>query len=118
MKKILIVDDESGLREVLEKFLRRHYEVFSAADGEAGMAQLRRQKPDLVLLDITMPKMDGWQVLKQMRGDDATRDLPVIMLTANADTQSILESQRLRVSDYFVKPVVLEELSQYIERYA
>lgn len=117
MKKILVIDDEVGLRELLEGWLSRDYEVLLAADGLEGIEILRRYRPDLVLLDITMPKMDGWAVLRSIRQEELTRDLPVIMLTARGDMNALMESKRLRADDHMIKPVVLEELAGYIKRY-
>jgi len=117
-KKILVVDDELDILEVIKGRLEfQGYKVILAAGGEEGLEKIKSEKPDLVVLDIVMPKMNGWEVLKRIRDDEATRELPVIMLTAKGDTEAILESQRLKATDYFIKPFVAEEFCVFIERY-
>ena len=119
-KKILMVEDESDIREAVQASLRSHgYVVIAAADGEEGLRKVRSEKPDLVLLDIIMPKVDGWQVLKAIRGDEdaAIRELPVVMLTANRETSSLIESQSQKATDYLMKPFDIEKLLRFINRY-
>ncbi len=117
-KKILVVDDEPGIRETIDALLKpRGYVVILAADGEEGLQKIKSEKPDLVLLDIMMPKADGWQVLKAIRDNEATRELPVIMLTAKAETSSIMESKFEKATDYFIKPFSADELLRFVRRY-
>lgn len=117
-KKILMVEDEADIREAVQASLKsRGYTVITAADGEEGLRKIRSEKPDLVLLDIVMPKIDGWQVLKTIRSDEATRELPVVMLTANRETSSLIESQSQKATDYLMKPFDIEKLLRFINRY-
>ncbi len=117
-KKILIVEDEQDIREAVQASLAsRGYWVILAADGEEGLRKVKSEKPDLVLLDIVMPKLDGWQVLKAIRDDEATRDVPVVMLTANRETSSLIESQSQKATDYLMKPFDIEKLLRFINRY-
>lgn len=119
-KKILMVEDEPDIREAVQASLRsRGYMVIVAADGEEGLRKIKSEKPDLVLLDIVMPKVDGWQVLKAIRSDEdtATRELPVVMLTANRETSSLIESQSQKATDYLMKPFDIEKLMRFIHRY-
>ena len=119
-KRILMVEDEADIREAVRSSLKaRGYWVILAADGEDGLRKIKSEKPDLVLLDIMMPKVDGWQVLKAIRNDAdaATRDLPVLMLTANRTTSSLVESQSQRASDYIMKPFDIDKLMRFINRY-
>lgn len=82
-KKILIIDDEKELIDVMELRLRASgYDVVSAVDGESGIAKARREKPDLILLDVVMPKMDGLTVCKTLRADAAFARTPIVLLTA------------------------------------
>ena len=117
-KKILMVEDEPDIREAVQASLQsRGYQVILAADGEEGLRKLKSEKPDLVLLDIVMPKLDGWQVLKAIRDDAATRELPVLMLTANRETSALIESQFQKATDYLMKPFDIEKLLRFINRY-
>ena len=119
-KKILMMEDEADIREAVRASLKsRGYWVILAADGEEGLRKVKSEKPDLVLLDIMMPKVDGWQVLKAIRNDEdaATRELPVVMLTANRKTSALIESQSQRATDYLMKPFDIEQLMRFIHRY-
>lgn len=118
IKKILIIDDEPGVRQLISDFLRpKGYEMLTAEDGMDGLQKAMRFIPNLILLDIMMPKMDGWQALTKLRLGEKTRNIPVVMLTGRSDTESLLKSGRERALDYFIKPVNLNELSTFIDRY-
>ena len=93
------------------------YKVITASNGFEGLGRIFADKPDLVILDIMMPKMDGWQVLKSLRQNEKTRDLPVIMLTAKGDMNSLDEGKHQKATDYFIKPFEIEELLTYIKKY-
>ena len=83
MKKILVIEDEQDARMVLVRRLQSHrFEVLQAADGEAGLAEARRAAPDLIVLDVMLPAQDGMQVYQALREDPATREVPVLFLTA------------------------------------
>lgn len=103
--KILLVDDEESLRKLVRATLESSaYELLEAADGRQGLEIARRERPALVLLDIAMPGLDGLQVCQQLKGNPATRDTVVIMLTAlgqEADRQRGFEAG---ADDYFTKP--------------
>ena len=117
-KKILIVDDEPGIREMLSDFLRpKGYEILTAENGLEALEKAAQFLPNLIFLDIMMPKMDGWQALVQLRELEATRDIPVVMLTARSDTEALLRSEKEHAVDYFIKPINLEELAIFIKRY-
>ncbi len=117
-KKILIVDDEEDLLLILSERLKNAgYLVSTASNGLEGLGRVMTEKPDLVILDVTMPKMDGWQVLKRLREGEETRELPVIMLTAKGDMNSLDEGTRQKATDYFIKPYEIEELLTFIRKY-
>lgn len=117
-KKILVVDDEEDLLLVLSARLKKAgYLVSTASNGFEGLGQISADKPDLVILDVMMPKMDGWQVLKYLRQNDATKELPVILLTAKSDMNSLDEGKRHKATDHFIKPYEIEELLTFIQRY-
>lgn len=118
--KILIVEDNPDLREYIGFVLRDKYEVVAAEHGSAAWSLLKESKtaadfPDLILSDLMMPVMDGYQLLAQLKSDDATSHIPVIMLTARAETQDKLKALRIGVDDYLTKPFDEEELLARIE---
>jgi len=103
-KKILIVEDESTLQKALTEFLTEEgFEVFSALDGEIGVALARKEKPDLVLLDIILPKKDGYEVLEDLKGSEETKGIPVILLTNLESPEDIDRAFEKGASTYLVK---------------
>ncbi len=103
-KTILVVDDETDLREALKTALGyEHFNVITAEDGVAGLAIALSEKPDLILLDITMPKMDGVSVLKSLRADEWGKSVKVIVMTALDDLEKIAEVVEAGGDEYLVK---------------
>jgi DNA-binding response OmpR family regulator len=118
MKKILIVDDDPDIIELTKKGLEASgYKVTAACDGVEGLKKAIEEKPDLILLDIIMPKKDGFAMLKDLKENKATSDIPVIMLSAKGETDALLKSEKFGVVDYFIKPCDWDELLNYIKRY-
>ncbi|GCF07986.1 sigma-54-dependent transcriptional regulator [Dictyobacter arantiisoli] len=112
---ILIIDDEPYLPHQFARFLKRHsYEVATAADGEAGLAEMHRRTIDLVLLDLRLPKLSGLEVLTQIRTFDV--DVPVVILTAYGDVQTAVTAMKLGAADYLLKGFDLEELLLVVQR--
>jgi CheY-like chemotaxis protein/phosphoribosyl 1,2-cyclic phosphodiesterase len=102
-KRILIVDDDAAIREVVQNILEEEgYVLEFAGDGEEALARVAARVPDLMLLDLRIPKIDGWSVLERLRSSDATRDLPIIMLTAADDTTE--QGFKAGATDYMTKP--------------
>lgn len=102
--KILVVEDEEILLTALQEELKQAgYETEGAVDGEEGLAKVKTFKPDLVLLDLVMPKMDGMQVLKKLKEDPQSKDLSVVILTNLSDYERISEALSLGAKDYLVK---------------
>ena len=93
------------------------YQIDLAADGATGIAKVAADRPQLILLDVMMPGLDGFAVLRRLREDAATRGLPIIMLTARGEFKSITEAQALGATDYLIKPVDTNELLKLITRY-
>ncbi len=117
-KRILIVDDEPLVRELLSETLKvGGYEVLIAAGGYEALEQAQTGQPDLILLDVMMPGLDGWKVLEKLRLNTRTRTIPVAMFTARGDTDSMMRAQELKVLDYFIKPINPEELLSFVRRY-
>ncbi|HUT29888.1 MAG TPA: response regulator [Sedimentisphaerales bacterium] len=114
--KILVVDDEPDYVSTIQCRLEWcRYEVITAANGEEGLAKARAERPDLILLDTSMPVMNGHKMLDRMRRDPALKDIPVIMVTALCEPQDIAEASSYGVADYVAKPFnfteVLEKIS-------
>jgi two-component system, OmpR family, response regulator RpaB len=113
-QKILVVDDEASLRRILEtRFSIVGYDVVTAADGEEALDIFHNAHPDLVVLDVIMPKLDGYEVLKELR---SISDVPIIMVTARGDAADRNQGLELGASDYVVKPFSPKELSARITR--
>jgi DNA-binding response OmpR family regulator len=110
-KRVLIIDDEPNIVISLEFLLKRAgLEVRVARDGEAGLAKLRELRPDLVVLDVMMPKLDGFEVLKALRADPAIADTRVLMLTAKAREAEQQRGLALGADAYMAKPFSTREL--------
>lgn len=115
-KKILVVDDEDDILHFLELVLGdKGYEVSTAPNGHDALAQAQTDRPDLILLDIMMPKMDGWEVLKLLRVDEQTAGIPVAMLSARTEAQDRVQGLQEGAVDYICKPFSLQELLSKIE---
>ena len=103
-KKILIVEDEEALKLALKKkFSKEDFEIIEASDGEEGLERAEKENPDLILLDIVMPKMDGMTMLRKLRQRKFGKEMPVILLTNLADTDEVNKAMELNVFDYLVK---------------
>jgi DNA-binding response OmpR family regulator len=110
-KKILVVDDEDDILQFLELVLReKGYDVVTAASGQEALTRAQMERPDLVLLDIMMPQMDGWEVLKLLRVDEETADIPVAMLSARTEAKDRVQGLQEGAIDYICKPFALQEL--------
>jgi DNA-binding response OmpR family regulator len=110
-KKILVVDDEADILHFLELVLReRGYDVLTAGSGRQAVELARDARPDLVLLDIMMPQMDGWEVLKLLRVDEVTAAIPVAMVSARTDPKDRVQGLQEGAVDYICKPFALDDL--------
>jgi len=108
----LIIDDAIALHELIKVVLQEQaLEIHSAFDGESGLAFALRLRPDLVLLDIEMPKMDGLEVCKRLKADPSASGIPIIFLTASSSMQSVVAGFELQAVDYITKPFVAEVLA-------
>jgi CheY-like chemotaxis protein len=105
MKKLLMADDESGVRSLVRMtFEGDGYEILEASDGNQALKLAREHQPDLVLLDVAMPGMSGFDVCRSLKEDPETQQIKVIMLTAKAQQMDIEEGQKSGADDYFTKP--------------
>jgi DNA-binding response OmpR family regulator len=114
--KVLVVDDEAPIRLLCRVNLEaERMDVLEAADGETGLATARAEKPDVVLLDVMMPGMDGWQVAERLVDDPETADIPIIFLTARAELRDRARGLELGGVDYITKPFNPTELAAVVE---
>ena len=118
VKKILIIDDNSDIRDLVQFiFEKAGLTVIHGENGEKGLAKLRALRPDLVLLDTTMPGISGLEVLKEIRNDEDRdlRRIPVMMLTANSADDDIAQALELGASSYVIKPFKREKIVAEVE---
>ncbi len=109
--KILVVDDEPDIFEIVRANLEgAGYDVVGASDGTEGLRKIRTENPDLVILDVLMPRMDGWEVLAQIEANPGTAGLPVIMLTCKTEDADILRGLEEGAVEYVTKPFYPENL--------
>lgn len=114
---ILVVDDDPNSLDIVRTFLEsRGYTVFTAIDGKDALAKLEEVHPALMLLDVMMPGMDGWEVARVVKNHPNFKDVRVIMLTARSDFTDKHQGLRAGADDYIVKPIRLDELARRVER--
>jgi CheY-like chemotaxis protein len=117
MAKVLLVEDNELNRDMLSRRLnRRGYDVIFAVDGAQGVAMARSEKPDIILMDLSLPVMDGWEATRRVKSDDAMRNVPVIALTAHTMSGDREKALAAGCDDYDTKPVELDRLIGKIER--
>ena len=116
MPKILLVEDNEMNRDMLSRRLQRKgYQVMLALDGQSGVEMTQTQAPDLVLMDMSLPLLDGWEATRRLKADAATRHIPVIALTAHAMSSDREKALEAGCDDYDIKPVELPRLLGKIE---
>ena len=117
IKRILCIEDEPDMIELIRLILSRHgFEVSGANGGVEGARKIREEMPDLVLLDIMMPDMDGWEVYQQIKADENTKDIPVIVVTAKAQNiDKVLGLHIAKVDDYISKPFTPDDLLESVK---
>jgi two-component system alkaline phosphatase synthesis response regulator PhoP/two-component system response regulator VicR len=117
--KVLVCDDERHIVRLIQVNLERQgYNVVTAFDGKEGLEKIRSEKPNLVVLDVMMPYMDGFEVLKTIRREPDTENLPVIMLTAKAQDKDVFEGYHYGADMYLTKPFNPMELVTFVKRIA
>jgi len=109
-KKILIADDETSLRQTVGRILDKDYVVLEAANGEEAVEIAKGQKPDLILMDLIMPKMDGYAACSQIKADEATKGIPVVILTAVGHELNKKFAAEMGAEGYITKPFTVQEL--------
>jgi DNA-binding response OmpR family regulator len=114
--KILVIDDELSIRLLLENFLSQDYDVVCKSDGMEALEWLEGNLPDLIICDIQMPKMDGYECLKKVRERGYTKHTPFIMLSGTEASKERIKCYRLGAQDYLMKPFNPEELEELIKK--
>ena len=117
MAKLLLVEDNEMNRDMLSRrLIRRGFEVILAEDGEQGVAMAREALPDLILMDMSLPVLDGWEATRRLKADDATRSIPIVALTAHAMSGDRDKALAVGCEDYDTKPIELPRLLEKIDR--
>jgi CheY-like chemotaxis protein len=117
MVKILLVEDNVNIRDMLTRRLtKRSFDVISAGDGQAACALAQAQRPDLILMDLHLPILDGWEATRQLKGSDTTKAIPIIALTADAMAGDRDKALQAGCDDYETKPIDLPSLLGKIDR--
>lgn len=117
MAKILLVEDDEMNRDMLSRrLMKRGYDVVMAVDGREGVEMARTAEPDLILMDLSLPVMDGWEATRALKGDPATKAIPLITLTAHAMAGDERRARDAGCDDFDTKPVELQRLLGKIER--
>ncbi len=118
MQKILLIEDEAALQKTVgDLLISEGYEVRSALDGELGVALAQSEKPDLILLDLILPKLHGFEVLKHLKSNEATKDIPVIVLTNLEKVSDVDRALELGATTYLVKAAyTLEEIVDKVKK--
>lgn len=114
--KLLIVDDEAEIRRVIGEFFAPRYEVMAAADGREAVARALGERPDLILLDLRLPEVDGYQVCRQLKMRDETGRIPIVMLTALSATPDKVKGLMYGADEYLTKPIDLQRLDEVVGR--
>jgi len=117
-KKVLVVEDDADCRDLITLILEDDYQVISAVNGEEALESIEREKPDIVLLDIMIPRIDGWEVLKKLRADERYKNLTILAVTALASEESRQRAIREGATDYIIKPFDPDELLEVLSTYA
>jgi len=117
-KTVVCIEDEPGVIDLIRFILdRRGLEVVGAESGTEGLDLIRKLRPAIVLLDLMLPGMDGWEVYRRMKADETMKDIPVIVVTARAaNVDEMLAKQIAKVDDYIKKPFSLQELLQSVDK--
>jgi CheY-like chemotaxis protein len=116
-QRVLVIDDQPEIARLVAKMLGRGYDVIAAEDGAAGLIRAGTDLPDLVLLDLNMPKLDGWEVCRLLKKDPKTKAIPIVMMTASETTpEDAAHALKLGAAEYLVKPFVREVLIHNVQR--
>jgi CheY-like chemotaxis protein len=116
-KKILVVDDTEFNRDLVVQLLEDEFELIIAQNGAEGLKQTQDQRPDLILMDLGMPIMDGWEATRKIKANDELRHIPIIAVTSHAMTGDEVEARKAGCDDYLPKPIDEDELLKKIRKF-
>ena len=116
-KTILVVDDTEWNRELMVQLLEDEYTILQAVDGEDGVRKAEEEKPDLILMDLGMPVMDGWEATRKIKANDALKHIPIIAVTSHAMVGDEIDARKAGCDDYLSKPVDDKELLKKIKKF-
>lgn len=117
VRTVLMADDDPAIRQLVQHHLEKHgFKVLTAVNGGAALATIKAEQPDLVILDIEMPEMNGLEVLRRIRGEASTAHLPVVLLTARDNLNDIITATRAGADAYIPKPFRLHRLLEAVEK--
>jgi len=116
-KKILVVDDTEWNRDLMVQLLEDEYIILQAVDGEDGVRKAEEEKPDLILMDLGMPVMDGWEATRKIKANEALKHIPIIAVTSHAMVGDEIDARKAGCDDYLSKPVDDEELLKKIKKF-
>jgi CheY-like chemotaxis protein len=117
MKKILIVEDVDFNRDLLTQLLEEEFELIAAADGQAGIAAAERERPDLILMDLSLPVIDGWEAARRLKAHADLKSIPIIALTAHAMRGDEAKARASGCDDFLTKPIDEALLFQMLNQY-
>jgi len=117
LKKILVVDDTDWNRDLLVQLLEEDYEILQAIDGAEGVRMTEENKPDLILMDLGMPVMDGWEATRRIKANGALKHIPVIAVTSHAMVGDEITARDAGCDDYLAKPIDEDALLRLIKKY-
>lgn len=117
-KKVLIVDDEQDIVETLKFVIEtKGYECLCAYDGEEGLMLAKQEMPDLIILDVMMPKINGFKISRLLKYDNKYKDIPILMVTARSQDEDKLIGEETGVNEYVTKPFEIDEIMKKIDKY-
>jgi len=116
-KKILVVDDTDWNRDLLVQLLEDDYDILQAMDGAEGVRKTEEEKPDLILMDLGMPVMDGWEATRKIKANDALKHIPIIAVTSHAMVGDEIDARKAGCDDYLPKPIDEQLLLEKIKKF-
>jgi len=117
-KTILVVDDSATILMIVRMVLGKdRYHLLTASDGQEAVEKVRKEKPDLVLMDVVMPKMSGFDACRELRRQSDTRDIPIILVTTKGEPQSVEQGFESGCNDYMTKPISAQELLSKVQSF-
>ena len=117
MKKILVIEDQELNMDLLVQLLEDDYQVLTAADGQAGIELAERERPDLILMDLSLPVIDGWEATRRLKANDRLKQIPVIALTAHAMVGDEEKARAAGCDDYLTKPLDEDRLFERLNHF-